>query len=180
MIKLFVFLSLFIASLASANEQFDKMPPAEHLMRAKRVISQLDARAARLHLQAIPPSAPEYVEAKKLLATMPALEKKQVDAARKKVISDRKQAQADLKTGVQIRKLFAKSYERQLLDKGLDAYASAVGKNCTSLKVKWILVNRPLVHQLCNNATFIQSLRDMGFKKLLMVDGYQYSWTIDL
>ena len=66
------------------------------------------------------------------------------------------------------------------MDKGMDVYASAEGKDKTTLRIKWILVNRPLVHKMMNDGAAMQNLRDLGFKKLVMTDGHSGDWGVVL
>lgn len=94
---------------------------------------------------------------------------------------DKKKAHAEhVKKMLPARKAFAKGYEQEMLGKGLDVYASTHGKDHTTFKIKYILTNRPLVHKLINNSEFTGNLKGLGFKKLIMTDGYRDTWTIDL
>ena len=173
--KIFIIiLCLFTATLASAGEKFDKMTPAEHLKYAKDAISKNAAVPAKMHLDAIPRQAREYAEAKELYVK---LGDKQADSRR---ASEEKAKKIETQRLLAVRKVFAKEYERSLLDKGFDAYASTHGKNHTTLKLKWVLISRPLVHKVCNDMDLIERLRSMGFKKFILSDGYENSWTVDL
>jgi hypothetical protein len=67
-----------------------------------------------------------------------------------------------------------------MLEKGLDVYASAVGNNNTTFRIKFILTSRPLVYKLINDASFTGQLKDLGFKKFIMTDGYNDTWNVDL
>ena len=78
------------------------------------------------------------------------------------------------------RKKFAKDYEYSLLDEGIEATVTVHGSKATTLKVRWILVSKVIVHEYNKNPEFFQSLRDLGFKKFILTDGYDFSWVWDL
>lgn len=78
------------------------------------------------------------------------------------------------------RKDFAKAYEHNLLDEGIDATVTVHGSKATTLKVKWILASRVVAHEFSENAEFFQGLRDLAFKKFILTDGYDFSWYWDL
>ena len=73
--------------LAAANENVNldvnKTSPAENLANAKRFIKGDLPNTARTFLDAIPKTAPEYKEAKRLYAKLPALQKKEEAEDRK-------------------------------------------------------------------------------------------------
>ena len=74
------------------------------------------------------------------------------------------------------RRQFAASYESSLLDQGIDATVTVSGTHATTLRLKWILVNRVLAHQFSQKPDLFTSLRSMGFKRLEITDGYDESW----
>lgn len=100
--------------------------------------------------------------------------KKQQEIAKKKAYEDH------VKKMMPARKAFAKGYEQDMLNKGLDVYASTHGKDHTTFKIKYILTNRPLVHKLINDENFTGTLKGMGFKKIIMTDGYNDTWSANL
>jgi hypothetical protein len=81
---------------------------------------------------------------------------------------------------VQARKEFAKQYEYGLLEQGMNVTVTTHGDRATTLKVKWILVSRVTAHEMSKDAEFFQTLRDLGFKKFIITDGYDESWYWDL
>jgi hypothetical protein len=115
--------------------------------------------------QQTPPPVPKKLSPEETLNKI-RIEKEAAKLAKQLIINQRKQ--------------FAKNYERQLLDKGMDVYATTHGRENTTLKIKWILVSRPVVHKLINDGDMVENLRNRGFTKLVMTDGYNGDWNIDL
>ena len=74
------------------------------------------------------------------------------------------------------RKEFATKFEQNLLLQGLDVAARAVGKDCSTFSLSYFLMGRPLVYQLINIPTFMESLKAQGFKRVHFTDGYDSSW----
>ena len=146
--------------LAAANENVNldvnKTSPAENLANAKRFIKGDLPNTARTFLDAIPKTAPEYKEAKRLYAKLPALQKKEE-------AEDRKFRAAEQ---IEERKNFAKYYETELQYKGIRGSVSTQGKSNTTLKIISVLVNR-----LENDKKLLAELRRLNFKKLVLSDG---------
>ncbi len=67
-----------------------------------------------------------------------------------------------------------------MLQKGLDVYASTLGKDHSTFKIKFILTSRPLVYKLANDEGFTGTLKGLGFKKLIMTDGYYDTWSVKI
>jgi hypothetical protein len=74
---------------------------------------------------------------------------------------------------------FAKDFEKQFHDKGMDATVSTNGVQQRIVTISGKVVNEPSVYRLKDNVYTIQDLRKMGFKHLIMTDG-KISWDIDL
>jgi hypothetical protein len=81
---------------------------------------------------------------------------------------------------VQQRKQFAAKLENDYLDQGLDITVSATGSQSTVLRLKWILVSRVMAHQFSKNAELFANLRDAGFSRLVITDGYDETWYWDI
>jgi len=173
-ICLSVFAAIFASgpssSKTSSPQQIKRTLAQEHLRSFQIVLRTGDLATANMHFNQIPKNSPEYKKASEIYA------KTTEERAKAKKQSDKIAAAAMI---VQ-RQNFADAYERQLLDQGMDVYVSALGKTKQTLKVKWVLVSRPLVYKMINNPEFISKLREMGFKKLVMTDGYNDTWNIDL
>lgn len=71
---------------------------------------------------------------------------------------------------------FAKDYEYSLLDEGIDATVTLHGTNSTTLKLKWIFISKVAAHELGKNTELFQNLRELGFKKFIITDGYYETW----
>lgn len=74
---------------------------------------------------------------------------------------------------------FAKDFEKQFHDKGIDATVTAHGDQQRILTITGKVVNEPSVHRMKDNVDAIQDLRENGFKHLVMTDGTA-TWDIDL
>ncbi|MEB3286253.1 MAG: hypothetical protein VKJ04_01995 [Vampirovibrionales bacterium] len=79
-----------------------------------------------------------------------------------------------------IRQQYASKFESMLLEKGIDAAVTTSGRDRTTITVKYVLMNRPLVYSIWNNQDGIAGLKAVGFKKLITTDGYSNSWSLDL
>jgi hypothetical protein len=93
---------------------------------------------------------------------------------------DRRKKEIDRLSKIATREVFAKQLEKTYLDKGLDVYVSLEGSDKTTLKLKFVPFSRPLVHQFSNDTNAIAALRQAGFKKVRLTDGYDQAWTLDL
>jgi hypothetical protein len=78
------------------------------------------------------------------------------------------------------RREFAKRLEHLMLNHGRDVYVSASGPRATTLTIRYVLISRPLIHQLTQDGTFVSRVRDAGFRSLVMTDGYNNTWRWDL
>lgn len=68
--------------------------------------------------------------------------------------------------------------ETAMLDVGRDAYVSAEGKELRTLRIKYALMGRVMVHQFEKNTEFRQMVRDLGFAKIIFADGYGKAWEL--
>lgn len=153
------------------------LTPADNLREAKNLLSLKSKEMpfgqiyeAERFLLSIKPEAAEYSEAQKLL--------KKIDGWKQKIIDNsRKEIAAELKAK---RLIYAPIVENQFLDRGYDVTVKVEGKDATVLKIRWILVSRVLVHHISKDQQLIKTWRDMGFKKVLLTDGYRSHWEISL
>jgi hypothetical protein len=107
-----------------------------------------------------------------------AAQKTSIDGINSRVTAQKKRVYTQLQA--ELRRQFATSYERQLLDGNMDATVTTAGANATTLRVKWILVSRVLAYKMSQQPDFFDSLRKMGFKRFEITDGYDDSWYWDL
>jgi uncharacterized protein YyaL (SSP411 family) len=154
----------------------DALSPKEHLARAKELAT---ANASSFpsfheHINAIPPSAKEYAEAQKLRAQIVKREAEMSAQNAKRELEERE------RTGIASREAFANEAERHFLDQGMDFYITVGGASKTTITFKYVLMSRPLVYKIQQEESFIQRLRQEGFRKLILTDGYDDTWTINL
>ena len=74
---------------------------------------------------------------------------------------------------------FAKDYEKQFHDHGMDAIVISKGVRQMILAISGKMVNEPSVYRMKDNVYTIRDLRAVGFKHLVMSDG-DTTWDIDL
>ena len=150
--------------------QVKTMTTAEHLTEAKKALSGGRVTDAKDHLSFITETSPEYAESRVLLMKV-ARREKEIEKTSKIVAAT---------LMIEQRKQFAKTYEKNLLDQGMDVYASTYGKDNTVMEIKFVLINRPFVHNFLKDASAIATLRSLGFKKLILTDGYDSTWSVNL
>ena len=83
------------------------------------------------------------------------------------------------KAGIPLRRAYAATLRNKFLDDALDIKVSALGDDATTLKLEFVLFNDVWSHKLVTGE-FQQLLRQMGFKRLRMTDGYDWGYYWDL
>ena len=78
------------------------------------------------------------------------------------------------------RNVMAKTIENGMLSEGYDVDVNAIGAKHTTLSMRFILVNKAFAYQTAHSPAIINSARGAGFKKLVLTDGYDEQWHIDL
>ena len=58
-----------------------------------------------------------------------------------------------------------------------DMYVRTSGPGNTTITFRYVLMSRPMVYNLVNDAGFMAKLRSLGFKKAVFTDGYDETWT---
>ncbi len=81
---------------------------------------------------------------------------------------------------IKARKEYADRLESVYLDNGKNTTITALGSNATTLKIKWVLMSRVTANEYGKSTEFLQLLRELGFKKLILTDGYNATWYLDL
>ncbi len=77
--------------------------------------------------------------------------------------------------------MYAKTFENSMLDRGLNVDVNVIGPQHTTLRVKWILVSKVDAYQITtHDQALLNNLHTMGFKKFVIWDGYDNSWTWNL
>jgi hypothetical protein len=83
------------------------------------------------------------------------------------------------KQQIQARVDFANRMEKAFLDQGMDVYVTTPGKLKDTLKLKYVLMSRPMVHQMMQS-TLPDNAKKLGFKRMVFTDGYDESWSANL
>lgn len=148
---------------------------SERLAEAKRILAgkPTDTReldTADLYLKAIDDKTPEAKEAKLLL----------VESKKQRGVLEKKLEVATAETKKILRKTAIEKLEKDLLSKGMDFYFTFEGKNEDTLRVKYVLMSRPVVHQITNETDFLSNMATLGVKKVIFTDGYDDTWSYDL
>jgi len=94
-------------------------------------------------------------------------------ANRASVVQKRVAAQAE-KDKINVRLAYAKLLRNRYLDQGLDINVSITGIDNTRIKLSFALFNAVWAHKM-GNGDLITEIQNMGFKKLTMTDGYDYT-----
>jgi len=74
---------------------------------------------------------------------------------------------------------FAMGLEKMFHDKNMDAKVTTHGDMQTIITISGPVVIESIVHKMKDNIDFMQEIREMGFKHLIMSDG-KGTWDIDL
>jgi flagellar biosynthesis GTPase FlhF len=153
-----------------ADAAFNSMTSAQHIEQARLALkpnSTLSGINEGIrNLEAISASAPEAAEAKALQRKL-AVAKERLERAR---------AAAEASTERAERTLFAKTMENNLLHQGLSVDVLAIGKDNTTLHIKWVLVSKALAYQLSEKGEILESARKIGFRRVEITDGYNETW----
>lgn len=142
------------------------LPPSELLSRAKALLAQ-------------PYDASAYGGAIDLLNRIPsaAKEHKESIPLKRKAIKARERETAAAESAA--RKQGAYNVERGLLSKGYDATVTVSGPENRTIRITYVLMNRPTVYQLVEGG-FLDQLRAQGFRKVIFSDGYGSTWWYNL
>ncbi len=165
------------------DDSFIKMTAKEHLEAAQKSLSDGykpnkdpmkttwgHVTDARKHLEAIKQNDSEYSDAKKLMT----------EVVRREKEIEKASAIIAKKFMIEQRETLAKRMEREYLSKGMDVDVILSGSEKTTIKLQYVLFNRPFVYKLTNETDVLENLKKAGFKKVILSDGYRYSWTFDL
>jgi hypothetical protein len=163
------------------EEAFNRMTPQQHLQAAQQLIkvgaSWTSVEEGKKHLSAIDSKTQEAAEGRQLVKRYEIGKKRrEEEEARQEAAEARKQAEADAPIQRAIRDAVAKTMENAMLDKGLNVDVTAIGKDHTILRIKWILASKALVHQFTHEPDFFDSCRRAGFRRVEITDGYDESW----
>lgn len=151
---------------------------AEIVAEAKTALSKTktsqETIAAAERLSTVPANAKEYKEAQKLIAAY------QKQRAAQEATEKKEKAINEKIVAKVVRKAVIAAMEKDLLSKGMDFYFTFEGKEEDILRVKYVLMSRPLIYKITNETEFTQNMQKTGVKKIIFTDGYNETWTFDL
>jgi hypothetical protein len=152
--------------LAQQQQEHDafvnKMSPAQHLAAAK---SLLRASASDSQIN-------EGMQHLAALNWTPL--QKQGELIRDRYEKEKERVDYEAKEGDRIS--FAKKFQDSALSQGLNVNVTPVGPQHSTLQINWVLATRVEAYQITNDEGGFKGLRDdarrLGFKKLVLTDGY--------
>lgn len=150
-----------------------QVTPRQHLEAISNLaklatIQDSDISEARKHVDAIPENVPERARGKSLLVKM-----------------EQKHAAQMLKMAIATRKAYANRFENNMLDRGLNMTITAIGKDATTLRMEYVLTSKVSMHALGQNDQFWAEVREVGFKKVILTNGFEsslgetWTWKVD-
>jgi hypothetical protein len=169
-------------------DAFNNMTPAQHLSAARddlRTGATLDQIAeGKKHVAALHGTSLDS-QGKGLLDHYEAEEREfertqAASAAASAAREEKLNAEAQEVT----REAYAKSLEKNLLSEDMDVDVDAIGPRHTILRIKWVMASKVLAYKMTESGSMQQNLQDMraiGFRKFVVWDGYDnsWSWTLD-
>jgi hypothetical protein len=170
-----------IANASNSNATNDRpRTDAERLAKAKQILADNKRPGAGVveppedYLRTISKASPEYKEAQKLLAGI----EKENERIRKQ--QAQLQAQQQIANQKAEREAIIDRLESNLLKQGMDFYFNWEGPGGDTLRIKYVLMSRPVVYNITNETDFLNNLRAVGVKKVIFTDGYDESWSYNL
>jgi hypothetical protein len=152
------------------------------------IVPYADWATARSNLTSIKAGSAEYARAKDLAARLDeigiALSNEEIKRAEAIRAKERAKEQLALLNDVGGRRGYAKKLEDNFLRNSMDATVTIEGDKGTTLRVKYVLFSRPLMFKLQEEGKLIPDIIEQakarGFRRLIMWDGYRFTWTWDL
>lgn len=80
----------------------------------------------------------------------------------------------------QQRTIYASATEEIFVKTGMDVKVSATGAKKEQMRLKYVLMSKPLVYKFQNELKLPEQARVFGFKKIIYSDGYNETWTVEL
>jgi len=78
------------------------------------------------------------------------------------------------------RAYFAKDFGDRFRAKFGESEVWAKGMDGKTLVIKWIKVSRQFAAEFVASEEIVKTLREMGFKRLILTDGSRSNWDVDL
>jgi len=141
----------------------EKFSQAKTLVEGKSVHTA-DLDKAEKILRTIDKSAPEFKDATELLNKIKQL---------RPDVAKREQQDREHERNGAIMKL-----EDEFLKKGMDVHFDWPKKD--TLRMKYVLMSRPMVYKIQNETDFMANLARLGVKRVIFTDGFNETWTFDL
>jgi hypothetical protein len=163
-------------ALDDLSQRFSTGSEALH----RRVVSvRLDSAAQMLR---VANSEPEILAGRAMLSAVidPHTSVQKKRSADLWALSNRKLERLRNEEQETARRVYARQFEIRMLDQGMDATVTVRGEHGTTLHMKWILVGRVLAHQMSQEPELFEKMREMGFKRFIITDGYDETWSWEL
>jgi hypothetical protein len=164
------------------QEAFNSMTPVQHLAAAKDAL-RVDASSDQVsdgmkHLATLQGTALESqgeLLRKRYEAEEQKIQRAQAVSAAASAAVEKKH---DAEAKEVIRQAYAKTFENNMLGQGMNVDVNAIGPLHTTLRVRWVLATKVDAYQITTtNQELLKELRDLGFKKFVVWNGYDSSWT---
>ncbi len=139
--------------------------------------SYSDFHAARVNLTGIKPGSPEFESGKLRATRMDGLGK---DVGAYEIAHAEALTARAVENDVAGRKAYAGAMETRLLRGGMDAVVRAEGRKATTLRLRYVLMSRPLLFKIAEDGGMFREAKASGFRTIVFTDGYRSEWTYDL
>jgi hypothetical protein len=84
------------------------------------------------------------------------------------------------KAAIEKRQAFAETTEHVYLSLGRDVHMAARGPEADTLYMKYVLLGRPDAYQFSTDHELMGNLKNLGFRKAILTDGYETTYTIQI
>jgi len=156
-----------------AEDAFNKMTPAQHLAAAKdalRVEASSDQIAEGMkHLTAL--HGTSFENQAEALRNHYEAEQKMAEKVQTAQVAEAQEV---------LREPYAKTLENNMLSQDMDVDVEAIGPRHTTLRMKYVLATKVWAYQITESSSMqsnFQDMRAIGFKKFVLWNGYDQSWT---
>ena len=75
---------------------------------------------------------------------------------------------------------YATTAEDLFLRRGMDVVVRTSGDRHTTVTFKYVLMGRPTVYQMINDASFVSLIKGLGFKTVVFTDGFDSTWQFNI
>lgn len=76
------------------------------------------------------------------------------------------------------RKAYAKLLEEGFLKQGISVDVTTRGNDAKTLHYKYALVSKAFTYQVQHNSDFVSTCRELGFKKMILTDGFRETYEL--